>query len=128
MANILLDTNALLWWFSDDPRLGDAAVHAIELESNSLYVSEISLFEVSIKVSLGKLRVIPGFLQKVAELTTLRLSISDDDLKAYEKLPFVHRDPFDRMLIAQAQTGGFTILTSDDIFKDYSVPVIDLRR
>ncbi len=126
MAKILLDTNALLWWFSDDPRLGAEAAKLISLESNNLYVSEISLFEVSIKISLGKLQPIPSFLDKVAELTPLRLTMTDNGLNAYQKLPLLHRDPFDRMLIAQAQVGGLTILTSDDAFKEYDVAVLDL--
>lgn len=127
MARILLDTNAILWWFSDDPRLGSRAARAISLETNELYISEISLFEVAIKVSLGKLEPIEGFFGKVAEFTPNRLSMSDEVLVTYQNLPLLHPDPFDRMLIAQAQVDDLLILTSDYAFRNYDVAVLDLR-
>ncbi len=123
---ILLDTNALLWLLNDDPRLSSAARVVIE-DASEILISEISLWEISIKVSIGKLAPIPSLLTVIRDLGFRRLNIKNDYLARYETLPFIHRDPFDRMLIAQALSEDITILTSDDIFKDYGVKVFSLN-
>jgi PIN domain nuclease of toxin-antitoxin system len=120
---ILLDTNALLWMLEDDKRLSSSARAAIESASEML-VSEISLWEISIKINICKLAPIVGLHKIIQDLGLRRLNIKDSYLAKYETLPLIHRDPFDRMLVAQALTEKSTLLTSDDILKEYGVNII----
>lgn len=120
---ILLDTNALLWLLEDDKRLSSSARTAIESASEIL-VSEVSLWEISIKINIGKLTPIPGLYKTIENLGFRRINIKDSYLAKYETLPFLHRDPFDRMLVAQALIEGTTLLTSDDILREYGVKII----
>lgn len=123
---LLIDTNALLWLLSDDDRLGVRARQAVE-SANALIVSIGSLWEIAIKVSIGKLAPIAGLHTAVRDLGFERLAITDDHLAAVEALPLLHRDPFDRLLICQARTEGLTVLTADEVFVNYGVPVVDAR-
>lgn len=120
---VLLDTNALLWLLSDDVRLSQTSRKVIESASEIL-VSEVSLWEIAIKISIGKLEPIPGLHDTVRNLGFRRLSISDKNLKIYEALPLIHRDPFDRMLVAQALCEDTALLTSDSFLKDYGVKIV----
>lgn len=121
---LLLDTHALLWFLAGDPALGDPARRAIEDPANERRVSVASLWEIAIKISLGKLDVQGGFDAVVAALPE-----NDFDLLALEvrhvrrlvDLPFHHRDPFDRVLIAQAIEDDLTIVTADRSFIAYGV-------
>lgn len=121
---ILLDTNALLWLLGGDPRLGAQARAAVE-SAAALVVSEASLWEESIKVSIGKLQPIPGFHQAIGDLGFERLGIADAHLARLESLPHRHKDPFDRMLIAQALAENLVIMTADRAFSAYGVQVLD---
>lgn len=120
---ILLDTNALLWLLADDERLS-ASARAIIERASEILVSEASLWEISIKISIGKLQPIPELHNTIRNLGFRRLNIRDDYLLEYERLPLVHRDPFDRMLVAQALVEGASLLTSDDMLEDYGVKLI----
>jgi PIN domain nuclease of toxin-antitoxin system len=120
---LLLDTNALLWLLADDRRLAPAARQIIET-ADEITISEISLWEISIKINIGKLQPIPELLDTVKELGFKRIHLSDKHLRAYEKLPLLHRDPFDRMLVAQARTENLILLTSDTFLKDYGVKIL----
>lgn len=91
-------------------------------------VSVGSLWEIAIKVSIGKLAPIPGLHGAIGNLGFERLAITDDHLSALEGLPLHHRDPFDRILICQALTDGLGVLTADDIFTKYGPLVVDARR
>lgn len=125
--SLLLDTNALLWLLDGDERLGARSRNAVE-SADALVVSVGSLWEIAIKISIGKLAPIPGLHAAVRDLGFVRLAITDDHLADLETLPMRHRDPFDRLLICQARTDRLTVLTADKVFADYGVPVVDARR
>ncbi len=109
----MLDTHALLWWLEDSPELDSAACEAIADPRNEIFVSAISLWEVAIKRTLGKLDA-PDNLSAVVEREGFEgLPITLFHAEQAGKLPLLHRDPFDRMLVAQAQAEGLTILTRD---------------
>jgi|ERR1039458_1545128 PIN domain nuclease of toxin-antitoxin system len=120
---LLLDTNALLWLLNDDSRLGPKARQIIK-DSQDIAVSEVSLWEISIKISIGKLQPIPDLLDTVHDLGFRRLGLDNEYLSFYEKLPLIHRDPFDRMLVAQTSVEGISLVTSDTFLKDYGINVI----
>lgn len=124
MARLLVDTNALLWLLGGDERFGRSARGAVEA-AEALVVSVVSLWEIAIKVSIGKLGPIPGLHAAVGSLGFDRLAITDRHLVALESLPMVHRDPFDRLLVVQAKVDNLTVLTADAAFVRYDVSVID---
>jgi PIN domain nuclease of toxin-antitoxin system len=119
---VLLDTNALLWLLKDDSHLSPTARQLIE-QAEEIAVSEVSLWEISIKININKLQPIPELLNIVKELGFRRLSLSDKHLRAYESLPMLHRDPFDRMLVAQSSEENLTLVTSDTFLEKYSIQV-----
>jgi PIN domain nuclease of toxin-antitoxin system len=121
---LLLDTHALLWWLSDSPRLSDGARKLISVEANEIYVSAASLWEARIKERLGKLVVPRNLRDHVAKQGFYELSISGDDTDVVENLPMHHRDPFDRMLIAQAIRHSLTIVTVDEQIAHYDVQTV----
>ncbi len=123
---ILLDTNALLWSVDDDVRLGPRARRAID-DGREAVVSVVSLWEVAIKAAVGKLTPPPDLSGMVDRSGARRLAIEDAHLVRFTALPMIHRDPFDRMLIAQAQAEGLTIITSDEVFGRYGAAVLDAR-
>jgi PIN domain nuclease of toxin-antitoxin system len=122
--NILLDTQVLLWWLDDNPVLSDKARMPISDGSNLIFVSAAVVWEIRIKQSLGKLDIPPNFRQVLEQQPFEFLAITIEHAYAVGELPAIHRDPFDRMLIAQAKTEGFTILTRDPLFKEYMVALI----
>lgn len=123
---LLLDTNALLWLLGGDARLGATARSAIE-GAERLVISEANLWEVSIKVSIGKLAPIAGLHAALRDLGFERISIADRHLLRLETLPMLHNDPFDRMLIAQALADNLVVVTADEAFATYGVQVLDAR-
>lgn len=121
---LLLDTHTLLWHRDGNSQLGTTARAMIADTSNQVVISIVTLWEMSIKRSLGKLTTAksPAELLKIyqsggAEL----LAISPEHVMGVEALPWHHRDPFDRMLIAQAKAEGLTLLTKDGVFRHYDV-------
>ena len=122
--NLLLDTHALLWWLSDDPALKAEARHAIGQASNIIYVSAASAWEISIKKALGKLDA-PNDLHAALLANHFEaLPITIGHATGAGQLPRHHDDPFDRMLIAQAQAEHLTLVTHDTIFRPYGILVI----
>ncbi len=123
MSRLLVDTRALLWWLSDDAALSERARALIADPANEPLVSVASLWEIAIKQSLGKL-VAPADLPEtiVAEGFAL-LPIGAQHAWRVRALPQHHRDPFDRLLIAQALVEGLPILTGDAAFGAYGVGV-----
>lgn len=121
--NLLLDTHALLWWLADEP-LSQQARAAIEARENIVAVSAASVWEISIKRSLGKLRTGPDLLEVIDSAGFERLAISLDHAEAAGALPHHHRDPFDRMLIAQATALDLVIVTRDAAFDAYAVELL----
>jgi len=122
--NILLDTHVLLWWLDDNPALSDNARLYISDGNNLIFVSAAVIWEIRIKQSLGKLDIPPNFREVLEQQSFELLAITIEHAHAVGALPTIHRDPFDRMLVAQAKTEGFTILTRDPFFKQYMVPII----
>jgi PIN domain nuclease of toxin-antitoxin system len=122
--NILLDTHVLLWWLDDNPALSKKARAHISDGNNLIFVSAVVIWEIRIKQNLGKLDIPQDFRRVVEQQPFEFLVITIEHAHAVGDLPAVHRDPFDRMLIAQAKTEGFTILTRDRLFKKYKVPTI----
>jgi len=123
-VTILLDTNALLWFLFDDRRLGRGA-HSIITRSAALALSDASRWEISVKISVGKFAPIPDLLSVLRELDLRRIGIEDKYLTRLETLPLLHRDPCDRMLVAQALSDDLTVLTPDPMFAKYGVRVAD---
>ena len=117
---LLLDTHAFLWWRAAPGRLG-AAAHGAIAEADVVHVSMASAWEAAIKVSLGKLRLAARFEDGVAESGFRPLPIAFRHIDRLADLPFLHRDPFDRMLIAQALADGLTIVTGDRRIARYDV-------
>lgn len=125
MRRVLLDTHVLLWWLDNNSRLGTIAKQYISDPRNIVYVSAISNWEISIKKSLGKLSA-PNDMDSIVEdkgFTKLSITNFHGDLAG--ALPSHHKDPFDRMLIAQAQSEGLEIITKDEYFPLYSVKTIN---
>jgi PIN domain nuclease of toxin-antitoxin system len=124
---LLLDTNVVHWWLSDPQRLSENAVQAIESESNSLVVSAVVPWELAIKTNLGKLRsetLLANWDRRLAEEGFSELPIHSADAIRAGSLPRHHRDPFDRMLAAQAHAKGWPIVSADPIFERYGVRCI----
>lgn len=119
--NLLLDTHVLLWWASGSG-LSEAETAAIADPNNLVYVSTASIWEISIKQQLGKLEV-DGDLDAIVEEDFEMLEIGLSHARLAGQLPTHHRDPFDRMLIAQATLQDLTIVTRDRHFMAYDVSV-----
>jgi PIN domain nuclease of toxin-antitoxin system len=122
---LLLDTHALHWWIADDERLSSRADTAIGSPQNEVFVSAVSGYELAYHINRGR---IPG---QIAELApALRktgfaiLPLTFEHTMEAGGLPGPHRDPWDRMLIAQAHVEGLTVVTADRVFRDYGVAVL----
>jgi PIN domain nuclease of toxin-antitoxin system len=120
---LLLDTHALLWWLSDSPHLSHEARSAIK-SSTAVYVSAATAWEISIKKARGKLEA-PDDLEDVLRANRFEpLPITMTHACAAGSLPAHHRDPFDRMLVAQARAESLTLVTRDESLKKYGVRVL----
>lgn len=122
--NLLLDTHILLWWLADDPKLAAHERKAVADDRNLVVVSAVVIWEIRIKQALGKLKIAPDFYRVVHQEGFELLSVSPDHAFAVGDLPMIHRDPFDRMLIAQAAAEDLTIVTKDRVFQQYDIPVL----
>lgn len=125
---LLLDTHTWLWWYTGDRRLGRAA-RAIIRQSGDVRFSAASAWEISIKRTIGKL-VFHGETDIALEVerdgfVALPVTIAHAD--EGHRLPALHRDPFDRLLVAQARLEGLTIVTADEVLSLYGVAVVDAR-
>lgn len=122
-GGLLLDTHAVIWWVTDSPQLPVRAREAIASPGQRVVVSAVSGWEISLKQSIGKLRGVPDAPARLApELARLgfeTLPISFEHAVDGGALPGPHRDPFDRLLIAQARRENLTVVTRDPIFSDY---------
>ena len=122
---LLLDTHALIWWMIDSPKLSQAARAAIADPRNAVFASAVSGYEIANKERLGR---VAGQLTQILPQALRKARISRQDLTldvtiAAGRLPGPHRDPWDRLIIAQAIAGGFTVVSVDPVFRDYGVPV-----
>ena len=111
---ILLDTHLLLWWLGNAPSLSGQARALISEPENTVFVSAVSLWEIWLKESLGKLRLPADFEARMAAEPFESLPLSAIHARQVALLPWHHRDPFDRMLVAQARAENLTLLTADE--------------
>ena len=121
----LIDTHTFLWFVTDDPKLSDYALGLIEDETNEVYLSMATLWEIAIKFSIGKLTLHKPFQDFVDEQIHINefqlLKIEPAHVKTVSILPLHHRDPFDRMLIAQSIVENLPIISVDTVFDAYGV-------
>ena len=127
--NLLLDTHTFLWFVNDNPKLSNHLKDLIEDTNNVSYLSIASLWEMSIKFNLGKLTLDPNyeeFVEREVTTSTVRLlNIELEHLKINATMPFYHRDPFDRLIIAQSIAEDIPIVSIDLAFDRYSVDLIN---
>ena len=131
MMRLLVDTHVFLWYIAADPKLPDSFRGAIQNASNDVFLSSVSVWEAVIKHNLGKLSLpappatyLP--LQRSAHSITA-LSVDEGAMPHLADLPPLHRDPFDRLLIAQAMQHELTLITVDRIFSSYPVNLLENR-
>jgi PIN domain nuclease of toxin-antitoxin system len=120
-VKILLDTHVLLWWLADDPQLGEPERDVIATPENLIAFSAASIWEIRIKQAVGKLDLPADFADVLARQAFEPLAVTVAHAHALHGLPMLHRDPFDRLLIAQARVEGMTILTRDNVIAQYDV-------
>jgi len=127
-VKILLDTHVFLWYISADERLPPSFLDALRVPDNEVYLSVVSLWEVIIKYQLGKLPLpaSPEVYVPLQRRRHLLYSLDVDEASVAElvKLPALHRDPFDRLLICQARVHGMVVATVDEAVRRYSVPLL----
>jgi PIN domain nuclease of toxin-antitoxin system len=127
-VRFLLDTHTFLWWITDDPHLSERARQVISDPENDIFLSAASGWEMAIKTQLGKLQLPDRFEQFIAEqlfrnnITSLPVMMSH--ALHVQSLLLHHRDPFDRLLIAQGQLEKMPIITTDSVFADYDVEIV----
>ena len=116
---LLVDTHAFLWWLADDARLGTSERKAIRDAGNDVYLSAASVWEIVIKQGLGRLRTPEPASAAALRLGFQPLPITFEHAEATASLPPVHRDPFDRLLVAQAKVESLTLVTHDPSIRSY---------
>lgn len=125
---LLLDTHVLLWWHHEPSRLSETAHDAISDLDNEVFLSVVNGWEVQIKAQLGKLilaKPLNIILEQKQSTNNFRLlPITMDHVHALDHLPLHHRDPFDRLLVAQAQHERMTLVTHDPKLSAYTVPLL----
>jgi len=125
---LLLDTHIFIWWVDEPEKLSTAAISALEDEANELLLSVASVWEMQIKLQLGKLKLslpLKELVKNQQDTNDLRVSpVALTHVLALDSLPFHHKDPFDRLLIAQCMAEGLTIVTVDSQFSAYSVKLL----
>ncbi len=124
---LLLDTHAFIWWDSDPERLSRRALALCQDSRNELRLSVASLWEIQIKMQLGKLKLaarLPDIVAAQQEANELMLvNIAANHVYALDDLPPHHKDPFDRMIIVQAKTEGLRLVSHDKVIREYPVDV-----
>lgn len=125
---LLLDTQCWLWWFAQPEKLSESVIEQIADEANELWFSVASVWEMGIKVSIGKLPLPESIGDYVSTRMTQLGAQSLDIMTAHavqvSALPLYHRDPFDRMLIAQAQLEDMTLVSADSMFQQYDIALL----
>jgi PIN domain nuclease of toxin-antitoxin system len=122
-VNLLLDSHALLWALHDPARLTPAARAAITDPRSVVYFSAASAWELALKAAKGKLTLPPNWLDATETLRFVELPVTARDARRSAELPWHHSDPFDRLLVAQAQSAGVQLASRDPLVAAYDVPV-----
>ena len=128
MRRLLLDTHAFLWWVSDNPKLGRYSRRMIENPVNEVYVSAASILEIAIKKRIGRLEAPDGLAEIIEDEGFTPLSVNPAHGELSGGLPVIHKDPFDRLLIAQAQIEGLELISSDSVFPEYQVRLVNAEK
>jgi PIN domain nuclease of toxin-antitoxin system len=122
---LLIDTHTFLWFVTNDSKLSDYALNLIENDANEVLLSTLSLWEIAIKFSIGKLilhQPFQEFIDEEMQTNNIQLlSLETSHIKKVANLPLHHRDPFDRMLIAQSMVEELPIISVDTVFDAYGV-------
>ena len=121
--SLLLDTHVVLWWLADDPALADEIKDRLDNEPD-VCVSAATIWEVAIKQAIGKLPEPAGLPELIRDSGFTLLPVGARHATAVGRLPMIHRDPFDRMLVAQAQCENLTLVTRDQNCQRYDVKVL----
>lgn len=122
MEGYLLDTHTLLWYLQDDANLSERAKNTMDI--SECYYSKVSLWEIAIKQSLGKLRYresLVSIREFCVQEAFINLPVTEEDFDTIKTLPLIHRDPFDRLLIAQAKNSNLTFITKDMLIHRYDI-------
>jgi len=123
----LLDTHAVIWHFDDSPKLSESIKEIIDNAENDICISSVSLWEIAIKINIGKLDVdftLEELLIEIQDSDFDILQIENEYLHGLSVLPFIHKDPFDRLLISIAHAENLTVITTDENIQKYDVPWI----
>jgi len=123
-VRLLLDAHALLWWLADDPSLDPAARTAIADPANEVIVSASTVWEIAIKRSLGKVTAPAGLAEVIEQAGFIEAPVTASDAERAASLEPVHRDPFDRMLVAQTSRLRAVLVTRDPVFGRYGVATV----
>lgn len=124
---LLIDSHVALWWQGADPSLGPSCRELLRT-ADEVYFSAVTPWELGIKRSLGKVAYPDGLVEELQSVGFAELAISAAHASRAPELPPHHRDPFDRMLVAQAQSESLAIVTADRQLDPYDVELIDARR
>jgi PIN domain nuclease of toxin-antitoxin system len=122
-VKILIDTHILLWASAEPARLEERQRAALETMTNTIYVSSVSLAELMIKASLGKLVVDFDVVELCRESGFDILDLKGQDVLPLKDMPFHHKDPFDRLIVAQSMVNNYPVMTNDPKFKLYDCPL-----
>ena len=124
MRRVLLDTKVLLWWLAGNSQLGRETRTIVADAETEVFVSAATIWEISIKLELGKLKAPKNMEREVEREGFSKLAITLSHGQLAGSLPKIHRDPFDRMLVAQAQLEDLQLVSADPVFAKYSVRLI----
>lgn len=122
--NLLLDTHVVLWWLGDMSDLSVGARAAIAERSNIVHVSAVTAWEIVVKRALGKLDIPEPWEEALAQEPFSKLPVTWAHALAVGRLADIHRDPFDRLLVAQARVEGLTLVTRDAALARYGIPIL----
>lgn len=121
---VLLDTHILLWWLIDSPNLSKRGRAVIVQDENTICISAASIWEMRIKESIGKLVLPKNFETALSQEGFEEFSISVSHAHVLAQLPMIHKDPFDRLLAAQAKSDSLVLLSHDSVFSEYPIESI----
>ncbi|RPD86142.1 type II toxin-antitoxin system VapC family toxin [Neisseria weixii] len=128
MRKILLDTHVVIWWLLDSPELGQKSRNIVQNPDNQIFVSAATIWELSIKISKGLLELPEEIFEAIEEEDFEQLPIKWFHGKQAGILPVIHKDPFDRVLIAQAQAEGLELMTADGEIPKYGIATINAQK
>ena len=122
--NVLLDTHILIWALENNSKLSENARNVITAGRNMVFVSSASVWEISIKKSIGKLKAPDNLLEELLSHRFSLLDINAEHAQLAGELPLIHKDPFDRILVAQAKIEKLTLISADSQFAEYEVKLL----